>query len=208
MIKLTLFILILLFASELYSRDIYGTVIAVADGDTVTVLDESKSQYKIRLSDIDSPEKNQAYGQSSKQFISEIIFSKEVKVTITGQDRYSRYLGTIYLDDINVNAEMISNGFAWVYRKYSDNQKLIQLESIAQKKKLGLWSDTDPIPPWDFRRGMRRYTHDRVVNGNCGTKRYCKEMNSCEEAYHYLRNCGLNRLDGDRDGVPCERICI
>ncbi len=208
MIKLTLFILILLFASELYSRDIYGTVIAVADGDTVTVLDESKSQYKIRLSDIDAPEKNQAYGQSSKQFISELIFSKEVKVTITGQDRYSRYLGTIYLDDINVNAEMISNGFAWVYRKYSDNQKLIQLESIAQKKKLGLWSDTDPIPPWDFRRGMRRDTHDRVVNGNCGTKRYCKEMNSCEEAYHYLRNCGLNRLDGDRDGVPCERICI
>jgi hypothetical protein len=103
---------------------------------------------------------------------------------------------------------------AWVYRQYSKDKTLLQDEQEARRAKRGLWSlpSTEQVPPWEWRKGKRSaVTKKKPMESSpefeCGTKRYCKEMSSCEEAKYYLENCGLTRLDGDGDGVPCESLC-
>ena len=75
-----------------------------------------------------------------------------VKVTV---DRYGRIVGRVYVNELNINRELVVHGFAWVYRKYSDDAELLALEAKAKKKGLGLWADPDPIPPWEWRKGTR-----------------------------------------------------
>lgn len=134
-----------------FPMTITGKVVAVADGDTITVL-VGTEQYKIRLNAIDSPEKKQAYGQQAKERMSLLVFAKTVSVAISGQDRYGRYLGTVTVDGVDVNRAMIRDGYAWHYRQYSKDATLDELEASARKAKLGLWKDDHPIPPWDFRK--------------------------------------------------------
>ena len=129
-----------------------GKVVGVKDGDTIEVLFEGKSE-TVRLLDIDCPEKKQAFGTRAKQFTSDLCFGKEVKVVSNGKrDRYKRILGTVYIDDINLNKELIKAGFAWHFKKYSDKQEYADLENTARENKLGLWADENPIAPWDFRK--------------------------------------------------------
>ncbi len=87
------------------------------------------------------------------------------------------------------------------------DSSLLEDEESARSNQLGLWGLDNPIPPWDWRRGERSVVKPGSLNPKCGSKRYCREMSSCEEAMFYLRECGLTRLDGDSDGVPCESIC-
>ncbi len=75
-----------------------------------------------------------------------------IEVTI---DRYGRIVGRVYVDGINVNRELVAQGYAWVYRRYSNDAELLELESGAKQKGLGLWADPNPIPPWEWRRGRR-----------------------------------------------------
>ena len=98
--------------------DFPGKVVAVADGDTITVL-RDQEQVKVRLTEIDAPEKAQAFGNQAKQALSALVFGKEVRVADHGTDRYRRTLGRVYQGEIDVNAEMIKSGMAWVYRRYS-----------------------------------------------------------------------------------------
>ena len=126
---------------------------------------------------------------------------------VVDKDRYGRLVGKIYLDDRYINRELVAEGYAWVYRQYMTDPMLLINEGAARLNDTGLWKDDDPIPPWDWRKGMR-LSSDRVSsNPEYGSKRYCREMDSCKEAKFYLRHCGLSRLDGDGDGVPCEKIC-
>ena len=120
--------------------------------------------------------------------------------------------GRVYVGDTDVNAELIKGGHAWVYRQYVTDPSLFALEEQAKANGRGLWGLPEAqVQPWEWRRGRRQpvgkvvTTHGNVTR--CGTKRYCREMASCEEALHYLKNCGLKQLDGDSDGVPCEKIC-
>jgi hypothetical protein len=103
----------------------------------------------------------------------------------------------------------VAQGFAWVYRRYSNDAELLELEAQAKEKGFGLWAEPNPIPPWEWRRGERTSNRTAATGAafTCGTKRYCREMTSCKEAQFYLLQCGLARLDGDKDGVPCEKIC-
>ena len=191
-----------------------GKVVGISDGDTFTLLTTDKQQVKVRLSEIDAPEKAQPFGNRSRQALSNLIFSKDVLVVQDDIDRYGRLVGQVYVNGLHVNRKMVQEGMAWVYRRYMKDETLLQDELAAREAKRGLWSlpSTEQVPPWEWRRGERtNSSNNEPKEANpefeCGTKRYCKEMASCEEAKYYLEHCGLSRLDGDGDGVPCEAIC-
>jgi micrococcal nuclease len=136
-----------------------GKVIGVADGDTITVL-RDKQPHKIRLYGIDCPEKRQPFGNKAKQFTSKLVFGKVVEVEPVDMDRYGRTVAFVRVENITLNEELIKEGFAWVYRKYCTlpvcNDRWDGLELNARLGKLGLWGDSDHIPPWDFRRQKRK----------------------------------------------------
>lgn len=137
--------------SARFPMTITGKVVAVADGDTITVL-VGTEQYKIRLDAIDCPEKKQPYGQQAKEHMSDFVFAKTVSVVISGKDRYERYIGTVTVDGLDVNRAMIRDGYAWHYRQYSKDATLDELEAAAREARIGLWKDAHPIAPWDYRK--------------------------------------------------------
>jgi len=137
-----------------------GSVVGVADGDTITVLTEDKKPIRIRLYGVDSPEKAQAFGQKAKQFVSDTCYMKEVTVLETDTDRYGRTVALIQLKSGHLlQEELLQNGFAWVYIAYCRQPYLnsfLALEEKARSAKKGLWIDKNPVPPWDFRKNERK----------------------------------------------------
>lgn len=150
MIK-ALFILIIL-SSYLFSLELIGKVVKVSDGDTVTILTEDKTQHKIRLNDIDAPEKKQAFGNKAKDNLAKYIAGKTVTVQYQKKDKYKRILGTIFYQNKDINLQQVKDGYAWVYKKYSNNQTYYNAEKLARENKRGLWNDKNPIAPWEFRK--------------------------------------------------------
>jgi endonuclease YncB( thermonuclease family) len=144
-----------LVSSNLHAASLSGRVVGITDGDTVKVLSEDRTLTRIRLERIDAPEKNQPFGQAAKQSLSELIFQQTVRIEVSGQDSYGRSLGQIWFHDRDINLEQIKRGMAWVYRHYSKDPGYLAAEQIARSKKLGLWRDEHPLPPWDFRRSVR-----------------------------------------------------
>ena len=136
-----------------------GKVVGVSDGDTLTLLDASRNQHHIRLSEIDAPEAKQAFGQKAKQALSKLCFGKHAKVRNTSADRYQRVVGTVYCDGSNANSELVRQGMAWVYVQYASKASpLFALEKTARTKKLGLWADPHATPPWEWRLAGRAGT--------------------------------------------------
>lgn len=153
-----LFLLIFWIGSLSFSQT--GKVIGVKDGDTVVILDEkAKVQYTVRVADIDCPEKNQPFGKKAKWFTSSEIFGKEVKIQIKNPnkptDKYDRIIGYVLYEGKNLSHELLKVGLAWHYKYYSNDQKMAKLEKIAINKKLGLWSEPNPINPHKWRKGKR-----------------------------------------------------
>jgi len=135
-----------------------GRIIAVLDGDTVTLLDESRSQHRIRLAQIDAPEighgrnkPGQPFGQRSKQSLSDLAFSKDARADCPQTDRYGRQVCTILVGNLDVNLEQVRRGMAWVYRKYAHDPAYYRAEDEAKGMRRGLWSDPRPIAPWEWR---------------------------------------------------------
>ncbi|MGZ8934969.1 MAG: thermonuclease family protein [Methylobacter sp.] len=195
-----------------------GRVVGVHDGDTVTLLLEGNKQVKIRLAQIDAPESSQAFGQKSKQSLSDMVFNKAIRVEKETIDKYGRMVGTIFVNGLDANREQIKRGMAWVYRQYLRDQSLLQVEEEAHQAKVGLWSEQNLTPPWEYRHGKKdnkskkQHVSTTVqassnANASCSSKQYCREIASCEEAKFFLNQCGLSRMDGDGDGVPCEKLC-
>lgn len=154
-----IYLLLFLFPCLIFSQT--GKVVAVKDGDTVVVLDEHNVQHTVRVADIDCPEKNQPYGKKAKCFTSDQIFGKIVSIKIKNskrpKDRYGRIIGSIIYNKNkkNLSEELLKNGLAWHYKHYSKSIILSQLESKAKKGKLGLWSEVNPINPYNWRKGQR-----------------------------------------------------
>jgi endonuclease YncB( thermonuclease family) len=191
-----------------------GRVVGVHDGDTVTLLMADHQQLKIRLAQLDAPEIGQAFGQRSKQSLSDMVFNKAIQVEKETIDKYGRTVGTIFVAGIDVNAEMIRRGAAWVYRKYAKDQLLFQLEAQAKKDKRGLWNlpENERIPPWEWRHLKNGHPSNITPSQSggeftCAEKRTCRQMASCAEAHFYLDHCGVSSLDGNHDGTPCSRLC-
>ena len=132
------------------TKTLEGKVVGVTDGDTVTLLVDHQ-QYKIRLAGIDAPERKQAYGTKSKLVLSELVTDTPVTVTALGTDKYDRTLGIIYADGQCVNTEMVRQGAAWHYVKYSDSKVLAEAEADARQNRRGLWHSPKAMPPWEFR---------------------------------------------------------
>ena len=141
-------LLLLFFTIPLFA--ISGQVIKISDGDTITILTQQREQVKVRLYGIDAPEKKQSYGQKSKQFLASLIAGQVVEVESKGKDRYKRTLGIIRHKGQDINAQMVLNGYAWAYVKYS--RMYIDQEKTARENKLGLWQSNDPTPPWVWRK--------------------------------------------------------
>ena len=130
-----------------------GKVVAVYDGDTLTVLDSAKRQHKIRLEGIDAPERRQAFGTQSKDLATILAFGEKVSVRVASVDRYGRLIGDVTLPDGKVmSEEMIKAGLAHHYKQYSKSKVLADLETAARKAKVGVWVLIEPTPPWEFRK--------------------------------------------------------
>lgn len=147
-----------LLANLAYADVYFGRVVSVSDGDTITVLDGSKRQHKIRLGGIDAPEKHQPFGARSKQHLSELVFGKDVQADCVKIDRYMREICKISVNGVDANLEQIKSGMAWWYRTYAKDQlKADQTayslaEKEAREARRGLWSDAESVAPWEWRR--------------------------------------------------------
>ncbi|ORJ61332.1 thermonuclease family protein [Geothermobacter hydrogeniphilus] len=220
MLRILFLLLFISFPGFGYASSFTGKVVKVSDGDTIQVLNSGKA-VKIRLAEIDCPETShgpkkpgQPFGQAAKKFALALVGGKTVRVDVVTRDRYGRTVGKVVLDDgSTLNKRLVEAGLAWVYRRYAKDPVLFELEKTARAASRGLWSDPNPVPPWEWRHGAgwgakhSKAPGATVSDSRCGQKRYCKEMTSCEEAKFYLNRCGLSSLDRDGDGVPCEKLC-
>jgi endonuclease YncB( thermonuclease family) len=134
-----------------------GHVVGVADGDTITLLDAAKQQHKIRLSGIDAPESHQAFGQKSKANLSALVFNRLVVAQCTKTDKYRREICKVLVGGVDINLEQVKAGMAWWYRHYANEQSRQDQETYeaaefnAKIRRLGLWADKNPTPPWEWR---------------------------------------------------------
>lgn len=163
----TLLLTILLTVSA-NAQSLSGQVVGITDGDTLTLLDAYNTQIKVRLAGIDAPESAMNWGHKAKTALAEMTFRREVIVLWDKTDRYGRTLGKVVVDGKDVNLQLINQGMAWHFKKYQKDQSSVdrdlysRSEDEARVQKKGLWSDPNPIPPWEWRRGSRtgspRYT--------------------------------------------------
>ena len=168
-------------------------VVGVKDGDTIELLRNGKTE-TVRLFGVDTPEKTQAYGQRARQFTSDLVFGKTVRLIVNNTDRYGRTVGTIILPDgRSLNEELVRNGYAWHYKAYSNDLKLANLESDARRYKRGLWQDANPVAPWDFRKDKRSggsATQTKAPLPAGASKRTVYICNSTSSGvYHLTRDC-------------------
>lgn len=155
---LLILMLLLVFALPVMAEELSGKTVKIADGDTLTLLTPEKQQIKIRLAEIDTPEKGQPYGKKSRQALADLVFGREIRVAVQDTDRYGRTVGRVYVGDLDVNAALVEQGAAWVYRKYASDPALFDLERQARRDERGLWAlpEAQRQPPWEWRRGRRR----------------------------------------------------
>jgi endonuclease YncB( thermonuclease family) len=150
-------------------------VVGVHDGDTITVLDADRKQHRIRLAGIDAPESHQAFGNRSKESLSRLVFGQAVKVEWQKRDRYGRIVGKVWVispdancrtvecpKTLDANLAQVTVGMAWHYKEYEreqsaeDRERYAFAEQEARARKVGLWLDTKPIPPWEWRRNASK----------------------------------------------------
>lgn len=163
------------FISPALAAELSGRVVAISDGDTITVLDNAKTQHKIRLMGIDAPEKAQPFGNRSKQNLSYLVYDKPVSVEWTKHDRYGRIVGKVMVSSsdtcpeareecakgLDAGLAQITAGLAWHYKQYAkeqtpeDRERYAFAEKEAKAKRAGLWRDKNPVPPWGWRHQRR-----------------------------------------------------
>lgn len=153
-------------------RTIQAQVIKVSDGDTITVQDSLGTKVKVRLYGIDAPETEksnkktgrvtkpgQPYGEEAFQALQSKISKKQIQLDVMAVDLYKRSVGIVTLDGRSINKQMVAEGYAWAYRQYLNTpykSEYIGLEEQARAKKLGLWEQSNPQSPWDFRKNLKK----------------------------------------------------
>jgi endonuclease YncB( thermonuclease family) len=162
---------LLVLGSVVRAESLFGRVVGVTDGDTVTVLDAAKAPHKVRLAGIDAPEKGQPFGERAKENLSRLVFGRDVRVDWRKTDRYGRVVGTVWIASpdsrcrgkpdcaktLDAGLAQLTVGLAWHYKKYANEQDPQQrgqyafAEEEARAKRVGLWKDANPVPPWEWR---------------------------------------------------------
>ena len=156
-----IFVAFIALATPLTAAELDGTIVSVADGDTVTLLDANKMQHRIRLDGIDAPERTQPYGQRARQSLAALAHGRAARADCPKVDRYGRAICRLVVDGVDVGLEQIRRGYAWHYVKYAheqraaDRERYARAESDARSTHVGLWLFSEPIPPWDYRRTAR-----------------------------------------------------
>jgi len=153
--------LLLLYPLSPLADILTGKVVKITDGDTLYVLDATRTQHKIRLAGIDAPERKQAYGLASRKHLGGLVAGRQVSVEYEKRDKYGRIVGKILVDGVDVCLEQVKTGFAWHYKKYQheqtreDQRLYAEAENQAREGRLGLWRDKKPMAPWEHRRLYR-----------------------------------------------------
>ena len=150
-------LLIVLFISSICSAEYLDnlSIKKIIDGDTVHVFHQDET-YKVRLIEIDAPERNQPYGRDSTDYLKFLLKEGKVDLEISGTDRYGRKLGRLYWKEMDINREMVTAGYAWVYDDYVTDKSFYENQSEARELRKGLWKDLNSIPPWVWRRKKSR----------------------------------------------------
>ena len=136
---------------------IAGTVGYVSDGDTFHLITVDGEKIKVRVADIDCPERSQPFGFEAKEFVIDEIRDRKVTIEVKGTDRYGRTVAFVIYNGKNLSEQLLINGLAWHYRKYSDLESYAELEAGARAEKIGLWADNKPIPPWEYRKSKKSH---------------------------------------------------
>lgn len=187
--------------------------VGIRDGDTFSCLQKNQ-QLTVRLAHIDAPELGQAYGQRAKQALSRLIFQQPLTLTPLGYDKYQRILAIVYdQQGRNVNLALIEQGMAWTYQtKLTDYQ---QAQQQAQLQRVGLWQDPKPTHPAEWRAYKRSHSSKNLQNSaqnqplatvNCNIKLSCAQIGHFKSAQRYFQQCGWKELDGNNDGIPCNKL--
>lgn len=156
--------IVLSFCIASISSALDGTVVSIADGDTLTVLDTSNVEHRIRLAQIDAPEKNQPWGDRSKQSLVIFAAGKKVHVELSGIDQYGRPIGSVFVQNKNAAVHQLKSGMAWVYEQYAIDESLYDIQEAARADKVGLWQDANPVAPWLWRKQRRNQQLDDKSN--------------------------------------------
>ena len=197
-----------------FCQTIAGTVISVADGDTITILDSNKEKHKIRLYGIDCPEGDQPFADAAKKHTTSLVAQKMITVEVFDDDRYGRTVGVVTADRVNVNLQLIHAGYAWVYRNYCKEKfcrTWLKIENQARQVSAGLWADEKPVPPWEWRNAARNNITSKSAvstgsyHGNVKSHVFhrpsCRDYN-CKNCIEIFRS----RADAVADGYrPCGR---
>jgi len=148
--------ILLVFTAPAGAEFFEGLVVKVVDGDTIDVL-VGREPRRVRLFGIDTPERGQPWANNAKQALARRVFGKQVRVNDVATDRYGRTVGEVYADNVCVGCELVREGNAWVYRHYTDDPVLYELEAQARAARRGLWSlpEAQRVPPWEWRHASR-----------------------------------------------------
>lgn len=212
-------------------RQLECRVVGISDGDTLTCL-QNRKQIKVRLQHIDAPEFSQPFGKRAKQALSQLAFKKQVRLVSTGYDRYQRMLAVVFDErGQNVNLALVEQGMAWAYRETQPIYQ--QAQAVAQSQRIGLWRDPNPVNPADFRRMKREQSShseqpssgwfsqifpqnrplaqpqpsaNRMGGTDCSQVLTCRDFATYDEANRYFRQCGSKTMDGNGDGIPCNKL--
>lgn len=236
----TLLALVCCLALSAQAETFNARVIVVMDGDTVMALREGGSaaagsppvsplrglregkKIKIRLANIDAPEKAQPFGKQARDSLLELVGKKQIQIDSRAVDQYGRTVGLISVDGLNVNQEQVRRGMAWDYSHFHADKIYVGLESDARLARRGLWAQPNPQAPWQWRKlhpsvktvalaESHGAGHQAIpvmlYDMECGKKNRCAQMSSCDEANFYFTRCGVTALDGNHDGIPCQDLC-
>jgi endonuclease YncB( thermonuclease family) len=137
-------------------------VVSVHDGDTLRAIDEGKVEQRIRLAGIDAPERGQAFGNVSRERLAALTMGQPVEVYIEDRDRYGRTVARLEAGGVDVCRQMVADGLAWHFTRYSDDPALAAAEIEARAERRGLWRDPAPVAPWDWRAGEAERKRQRA----------------------------------------------
>lgn len=167
-------------STSVHAAELYGRVVGVTDGDTITLLDSANAQHDIRLFAIDSPETSchhkrpspqaeqcvehgQEFGKTAKRSLSELVYGRDVRVELKPGNSYGRKIGTVWVGATDANLMQVARGMAWHYRKYAERgqgpvefAQYARAEQGARSSGSGLWADSNPVAPWDYRNAVRQ----------------------------------------------------
>lgn len=153
--------------AEPQAATLTGVVVALSDGDTLTILDDAHQQHRVRLAGIDAPERRQPYGNRSKQALATLTFRKQVSVEWHKRDRYGRVVGELKVGASDAGLELVRSGLAWHYLAYAREQSASRRDAYAEAERgaraahIGLWQELHPEPPWEFRHRSRSATREQ-----------------------------------------------